>query len=72
MVIQGIVEVLRCILCIRNGEWPQRLHDVEELEKVILEEAERNKQAELTRGRSDRARKGSSDVWPRAIPNSAC
>jgi hypothetical protein len=22
--------MLRCILCIRSGEWPQRLHDVEE------------------------------------------
>jgi hypothetical protein len=23
-------------VCIRTGAWPQRLHDVEELEKVIL------------------------------------
>jgi TRAP-type mannitol/chloroaromatic compound transport system permease small subunit len=43
MVIQGIVEVIRCILCIRANEWPKRLHDVEELEKVILEEAEHQK-----------------------------
>src|SRR4249919_1186246 len=43
MVIQGIVEVLRCTVCIRNGEWPKRLHDVEELEKVILEDAEQQK-----------------------------
>lgn len=43
MVIQGIVEVVRCIICLRRGEWPKRLHDVEELEKVILEEAERKK-----------------------------
>jgi TRAP-type mannitol/chloroaromatic compound transport system permease small subunit len=43
MVIQGIVEVFRCIICIRNNEWPKRLHDVEELEKVILEEAEHQK-----------------------------
>jgi TRAP-type mannitol/chloroaromatic compound transport system permease small subunit len=40
MVMQGAVEVIRCILCIRTGEWPQRLHDVEELDKVILEKAE--------------------------------
>jgi TRAP-type mannitol/chloroaromatic compound transport system permease small subunit len=33
---QGIVEVIRCIYCLRRGEWPARLHDVEELEKVIL------------------------------------
>jgi TRAP-type mannitol/chloroaromatic compound transport system permease small subunit len=34
--IQGIAEVLRCILCIRTGAWPRRLHDVEETETVIL------------------------------------
>jgi hypothetical protein len=30
-------------MCIRTGEWPRRLHDVEELEKVILAEAEEGK-----------------------------
>jgi len=43
MVMQGIVEVMRCIMCIRDGDWPKRLHDVEELEKVILQEAEQQK-----------------------------
>ena len=38
LLLQGIVEVVRCLICIRTGEWPQRLHDVEELEKVILEQ----------------------------------
>jgi TRAP-type mannitol/chloroaromatic compound transport system permease small subunit len=38
LLLQGIVEVIRCIYCLRRGEWPQRLHDVEELEKVILEQ----------------------------------
>ena len=36
--IQGIAEVIRCVLCIRLGAWPQRLHDVEETESVILRE----------------------------------
>jgi TRAP-type mannitol/chloroaromatic compound transport system permease small subunit len=36
--LQGIAEVIRCIICIRVGEWPQRLHDVEEMESVILQE----------------------------------
>jgi TRAP-type mannitol/chloroaromatic compound transport system permease small subunit len=31
MVLQGIVEVARCIICIRTGEWPKRLHDVKNL-----------------------------------------
>jgi TRAP-type mannitol/chloroaromatic compound transport system permease small subunit len=38
LLLQGIVEVVRCLICLRTGQWPQRLHDVEELEKVILEQ----------------------------------
>src|SRR5262245_45611039 len=48
MVLQGIVEVIRCIRCLRTGEWPQRLHDVEELEKVMLSDAEQKKAAEIS------------------------
>jgi TRAP-type mannitol/chloroaromatic compound transport system permease small subunit len=36
--LQGLAEVIRCILCLRQGAWPQRLHDVEETESVILRE----------------------------------
>lgn len=36
--IQGFAEVLRCIVCLRDGQWPDRLHDVEELETQILKE----------------------------------
>jgi TRAP-type mannitol/chloroaromatic compound transport system permease small subunit len=46
MLLQGIVEVARCIQCLRTGEWPPRAHDVEELEKIILEEAEAKRLAE--------------------------
>jgi TRAP-type mannitol/chloroaromatic compound transport system permease small subunit len=38
LLIQGLAEILRCLHCIRYGEWPQRLHDVEEMETVILHE----------------------------------
>lgn len=38
LLLQGVVEVVRCLICIRTGGWPRRLHDVEELEKVILEQ----------------------------------
>jgi TRAP-type mannitol/chloroaromatic compound transport system permease small subunit len=38
LLIQGFAEITRCILCIRSGQWPQRLHDVEEMETVILHE----------------------------------
>lgn len=39
MMLQGLAEVLRCVLCLREGRWPPRLHDVEELEKQLLEAA---------------------------------
>jgi TRAP-type mannitol/chloroaromatic compound transport system permease small subunit len=39
MMLQGLAETLRCVICLRTGEWPPRLHDVEELEKQILEKA---------------------------------
>ncbi len=39
--LQGLAEVLRCVVCLREGDWMPRLHDVEELEKQILEEAAR-------------------------------
>lgn len=35
MVLQGFVETIRCVQCIRVGRWPNRLHDVEELEKQL-------------------------------------
>lgn len=38
LALQGIAEVLRCIQCIRNNRWPSRLHDVEELEDVLIEQ----------------------------------
>jgi TRAP-type mannitol/chloroaromatic compound transport system permease small subunit len=38
LALQGIAEVLRCILCIRDGQWPARLHDVEELEDVLVQQ----------------------------------
>jgi len=43
MLLQGIAESIRCVQCIRTGEWPQRQHDVEEMEKLILEQAQQAK-----------------------------
>jgi hypothetical protein len=40
LLLQGLVELVRCIRCIRSGEWPQRLSDVEELDQIILAQAE--------------------------------
>jgi hypothetical protein len=29
---QGIVEMIRCIRCLKDGHWPSRIEDVEEVD----------------------------------------
>jgi TRAP-type mannitol/chloroaromatic compound transport system permease small subunit len=38
LLLQGVVEIIRCIICIRQGEWPSREHDVEEVDVEKLKE----------------------------------
>ncbi|MEO8164073.1 MAG: TRAP transporter small permease subunit [Betaproteobacteria bacterium] len=38
LLLQAMAEIARCILCIRTGRWPQRLHDVEEEDIEQLKE----------------------------------
>jgi TRAP-type mannitol/chloroaromatic compound transport system permease small subunit len=40
MLLQGVAETIRCVICLRDGNWPQRLHDVEEMESAILADQE--------------------------------
>jgi TRAP-type mannitol/chloroaromatic compound transport system permease small subunit len=35
---QGIVEIIRCVICIKQGEWPSREQDVEEVDVEKLKE----------------------------------
>ncbi|MBM3510836.1 MAG: TRAP transporter small permease subunit [Alphaproteobacteria bacterium] len=46
LLLQGLAEIGRCIMCLRQGYWPQRLADVEEMETTILHEQERLRQLE--------------------------
>ncbi len=46
MLIQCFAEMVRCVICLRDGAWPQRLHDVEEMESAILAEAEDRRRIE--------------------------
>jgi TRAP-type mannitol/chloroaromatic compound transport system permease small subunit len=32
LLLQGLVEIARCIICIRDGQWPSREQDVEEVD----------------------------------------
>ena len=38
LLMQGIVEILRCIVCLQVGEWPTRVEDVEEVDVEKLKE----------------------------------
>ena len=32
VMLQGVAEVVRCVICLKTGEWPSRLHDVAEID----------------------------------------
>ena len=38
MMAQGIVEIIRCVICLRQGAWPSRQVDVEEVDVEKLKE----------------------------------
>ncbi len=38
LLLQGVVEIVRCIQCIRDGAWPSREEDVEEVDVEKLKE----------------------------------
>ena len=32
LLLQGVVEIIRCVICIREGAWPSRVEDVQEVD----------------------------------------
>lgn len=38
LLVQGLVEIVRCVICIRRGAWPSREEDVEEVDVDKLKE----------------------------------
>ncbi len=38
LLLQGLVEIVRCVQCIRDGQWPSREEDVEEVDVDKLKE----------------------------------
>ncbi|MCH7881791.1 MAG: TRAP transporter small permease subunit [Proteobacteria bacterium] len=48
VLLQGFAEAVRCVICIKTGEWPERLHDVQETEVRLMKE-----QQELQRQEKD-------------------
>jgi TRAP-type mannitol/chloroaromatic compound transport system permease small subunit len=38
LLVQGVVEIIRCVMCLKTGDWPKRGHDVEEVDVEKLKE----------------------------------
>jgi len=34
VMLQGVAEIVRCVVCLQTGEWPSRLKDVEEIDVI--------------------------------------
>jgi TRAP-type mannitol/chloroaromatic compound transport system permease small subunit len=39
LLLQGLVEIVRCVMCLKTGEWPSREQDVEEVDVAKLKES---------------------------------
>ncbi|MGE0098164.1 MAG: TRAP transporter small permease subunit [Hydrogenophaga sp.] len=47
LLLQGIVEIIRCVMCLQSGEWPSREEDVEEVDVGKLKEMVNVKDADI-------------------------
>ena len=47
LLLQGIVEIVRCVICIQTGEWPTREEDVEEVDVDKLKEMVQVKDSDI-------------------------
>ena len=62
---QGIAEIIRCIACLKTGEWPERLADAEEIDVVgeqlansqYVDEEDRKRAIESAKNIDEMARK---------------
>jgi TRAP-type mannitol/chloroaromatic compound transport system permease small subunit len=49
LLLQGVVEIIRCVICIRTGAWPSREQDVEEVDVDKLKEMVHVKDEDIER-----------------------
>ena len=59
LLVQGIVEIIRCVICLKQGEWPSREEDVEEVDVDKLKEMVHVKDEDIAEARRVRRRAGS-------------
>ena len=76
VMVQGIGEIVRCIVCLRTGRWPDRLKDVEEIDVVgeqlaqseYVDEESRRMAMQQAHHIDEAARQRSSDEAGRGQP----
>jgi TRAP-type mannitol/chloroaromatic compound transport system permease small subunit len=49
LLVQGLVEIVRCVICIQQGQWPSREEDVEEVDVDKLKEMVHVKDEDIAR-----------------------
>jgi TRAP-type mannitol/chloroaromatic compound transport system permease small subunit len=54
LLLQGIVEIVRCVICLRQGDWPSREIDVEEVDVEKLKEMVNVTDADINQAGVDR------------------
>jgi TRAP-type mannitol/chloroaromatic compound transport system permease small subunit len=47
ILVQGIVEIIRCVICLRTGDWPSREEDVQEVDVDKLKKMVHVKDADI-------------------------
>ena len=52
VMLQAVAEIVRCVVCIKTGAWPDRLKDVQEIDVVEEQLAESEHVDEETRRRA--------------------
>ena len=60
LLLQGVVEIIRCVLCLQTGIWPTREGDVEEVDVEKLKEMVHVKDEDMAALERELALKGSS------------
>jgi len=49
LLVQGIVEIIRCVICLKRGEWPSREEDVQEVDVDKLKDMVQVKDEDIAR-----------------------
>ena len=72
VMLQGLAEIVRCIVCLRTGAWPARLEDVEEIDVIDTQLAhseyvdEESRRAAMEGRRRSTRRRATAASWKRA------